>query len=847
MAHYTLHPQLEKALRGWRRDGCAGQLRFSLDLNHSSENFTLPEKESYLILLISRHSDPEQISADFFKRFNESIELDDLLAFIQLLKGKSWLSASSSSPPTKLQRDTTPESSEPLTALPPGGRQTLGLYNFILRTASLLSPFVPLFRRRWRLSLVIVIILFIFSVSIAFRQFNEFIFASGSLKYSFSTAILYVMNLLIVNLLAKSIQVATVKYFGCLPLVYDLGLVLELGFAPRFWFNKKFILLHLNHAERLAAYLSPILLKISLFSTLLLFWSFNYGQFSLIDNFLAQFAFTVLISLLINIYPFFPFDGYYSFVTFFNLPVNLIPSGYKAISFILLNRRLPRHFSLQKYHIFMIVGLVSSISIAGLSVILLYKFTSELQGLLPNIFGLASTGVIFLFLFSRFIHWFFNRHGSSPSPIPSLKPISDHRLFFTLEGMHNYLFTKSPLNSIYKRVYLSTKTFRSSALWRPRIIILAIALLFPYRINPGGQVSIETPSKQNIVTPINGTIASVYQAGGSEQIVRKGNPIATIQSDELNLSSSEARNSKKSLEKTLEINKRELNDLLNNPSKDEVEVQNSAIRMAESQVSAAQIDAATQLSNLQYAKRDLARIKPVYEAGAYPVSDYDLAVTKVENARSEHQKALQDIITAKASLNREKDRLNDLMTKTDPEQIEAARQAVLKVQAELLSADESVKYFQDQLESARILMPFDGFIVTPRLNDFVGTFFQKGSVFAVAEVSLHTQAYLSLPEWNIGEVKLGDPVTIRLSAYPGTDFTGTIKSLQPNVDKADSASLQPSTNQLPILIEIDSSSERFKGGMTGYAKVSGPVVPLAYAFLRPVIRFVYVELWSWLP
>lgn len=844
---YTLHPQLEKALRAWRLEGCTGQLRFSLGLNHSSESFTLPEKESYLILLISQHSDPDQISADFFERFNESIELDDLLAFIRLLEGKSWLATGSGSPPTKLQRDSTPESSESLTALPPGGRRTLGLYNFILRTASLFSPFIPLFRGRWRPSLLIVLILFAVSVAIVFRKFNEFIFASGSLKYSFSTAILYIINLLVVNLLAKSIQVATVKYFGCLPSAYDLGLVLELGFAPRFWFNKKFIQLSLTRAERLAAYLAPILLKITLFPILLLFWSFNYGQSNLFENILAQSASAVLISLLINIYPFFPFDGYHLFITFFNLPVSLIPSGYKAMSYILVNRRLPRHFSLQKYHVFLIVGLVSSISIACLALILLVKFTSELQGLLPNIFGIASTGVIFLFLLSCFIHWFFKRLEASHSPIPSSNLISDQRILFTLEKIHIYLCVKSPVSSIYKRVYLMAKNFRSSTLWRPRIIILAIALLFPYRINPGGQVTIETPSRQNIVTPINGTIASVYQAGGLDQIVRRGNPIATIQSDELNLKSSEASNLKKSLESSLEIQKRQLNDLLNNPTMDEVEVQNSAIRMAESQVSAASIEAATQLSNLQYAIRDLARIEPVYEAGAIPVSDYDLAATKVENARSQHQKALQDIITAKASLNREKNRLNDLMTKTDPEQIEAARQAVLRVQAELLSAGESVKYFQDQLESARILMPFNGYIVTPRLNDLVGTYFQKGSIFAVAEVSLRTQAYLSLPEWNIGEVKVGDNVTIRLSAYPGTDFTGTIKSLQPNVDKSDATSLQPTTNQLPILIEIDSSSERFKGGMTGYAKVSGPVVPLAYAFLRPVIRFVYLELWSWLP
>jgi multidrug resistance efflux pump len=115
---------------------------------------------------------------------------------------------------------------------------------------------------------------------------------------------------------------------------------------------------------------------------------------------------------------------------------------------------------------------------------------------------------------------------------------------------------------------------------------------------------------------------------------------------------------------------------------------------------------------------------------------------------------------------------------------------------------------------------------------------------------------LDMPEYAIGDVKVGENITAKAYAYPGTEFTGRVSRISPAAQLQttmgqsqgiNTAESQTNYNIVRVLCEVDDPEGRLKPDMTGYAKVEGRVYPAAAAFLRPVVRLLMVEIWSWLP
>ena len=50
-----------------------------------------------------------------------------------------------------------------------------------------------------------------------------------------------------------------------------------------------------------------------------------------------------------------------------------------------------------------------------------------------------------------------------------------------------------------------------------------------------------------------------------------------------------------------------------------------------------------------------------------------------------------------------------------------------------------------------------------------------------------------------------------------------------------------------VLIDMRDSDLVLKPGMSGYGKINLGKKPIAILLTRPLIRFIQVELWSWLP
>jgi multidrug resistance efflux pump len=189
-----------------------------------------------------------------------------------------------------------------------------------------------------------------------------------------------------------------------------------------------------------------------------------------------------------------------------------------------------------------------------------------------------------------------------------------------------------------------------------------------------------------------------------------------------------------------------------------------------------------------------------------------------------------------------------------PQDIEAARKEVEAARANLRRLQQQLKFNQDQIKRTPLLMPIDGYLVTPDLDQKVGGYLKQGEVFAVAEDNRNIRGEVRIPEYNAGEFSVGRTVVIKLLAYPDKPIIGKVISIEPTASNSATGSPVPSERAenskerfIRVIIDIPNTEKILKAGMSGYAKIEGRTMPFIVAFARPIIRFVQIEVWSWIP
>ena len=140
-----------------------------------------------------------------------------------------------------------------------------------------------------------------------------------------------------------------------------------------------------------------------------------------------------------------------------------------------------------------------------------------------------------------------------------------------------------------------------------------------------------------------------------------------------------------------------------------------------------------------------------------------------------------------------------------------------------------------------IVMPIDGYLVTPYLKQQIGSYLEAGGTFATVQNDRGAIAELQLPEYDSGELAIDAAATVKLLAFPNEPIEGQVMAIEPTTSEE---ILGP---VLKILIRLDNSDQTLKAGMTGYAKISAGAKPLIVLLTRPIVRFIQIELWSWLP
>ncbi|MER3476108.1 MAG: efflux transporter periplasmic adaptor subunit [Leptolyngbya sp. ERB_1_2] len=251
------------------------------------------------------------------------------------------------------------------------------------------------------------------------------------------------------------------------------------------------------------------------------------------------------------------------------------------------------------------------------------------------------------------------------------------------------------------------------------------------------------------------------------------------------------------------------------------------IRQAESEVSRArgeinrvQGQVADANSAVEFARTQTRRQRELASQGAIATNALDEYIRKEQSANQTLSQARAQLSQAQAQLNQANQQLEQRQNGARPEEI---RQA----EAQLASAIAQLQQVQNRLEDTYIRAPFSGVItqryatvgafVTPTTQATAGADGSAStSIFALAD-GLEVRA--KVPEVDIGQIKRGQAVDIRVDAYPEETFKGRVRLIAPE------AVTERDVTSFSVRIDILTGRNKLRSKMNTDVSFLGDSIP----------------------
>jgi len=169
------------------------------------------------------------------------------------------------------------------------------------------------------------------------------------------------------------------------------------------------------------------------------------------------------------------------------------------------------------------------------------------------------------------------------------------------------------------------------------------------------------------------------------------------------------------------------------------------------------------------------------------------------------------------------------------QELDQAEAAAKSARAQLELAEAQLEKDRTNLGYTVIRSPVSGVVVDRQVDvgQTVAASFQTPTLFLIAQDLSRMQIDSSFAEADIGNIRVGQPVSFKVDAFPDRTFTGTVKRIR----------LNPVTQQnvvtYDVVIAVDNPDQTLLPGMTAYVNITVArregvqVVPNAALRFRP--------------
>ena len=352
--------------------------------------------------------------------------------------------------------------------------------------------------------------------------------------------------------------------------------------------------------------------------------------------------------------------------------------------------------------------------------------------------------------------------------------------------------------------------------------LVVAAGFLPYPYHTGGQFRLMPARRLDVRAEVEGLVEKVFVQEGDwvKEKARVAQLVKRVH--EKNLKASEAQ---------LKERQAQLRLLKAGPKLEEVAAAEQAVQTARTKV--------------EYSGPRARRFEGLYKEKL--VSDQDL-----ETARRQRDVDLQELRQAQANL---------VLTKSG-----TRRESIQAMESEIDSLQAMVTNYRTDVERTVIHSPIEGRITTPRVNELVGSYLKPGQHDLVVQIedARSIRAEVEVPEEDSAGIRIGSQVELAAWAYSDKTFLGTVVSIAPVAtgstplqydvtSDGESRSTVPVTMSdstwkvVRVITDIPNADGILKSEMTGYAKIAVEQRSVWDVLLRPIIRWVRVEVWYWIP
>jgi putative peptide zinc metalloprotease protein len=417
---------------------------------------------------------------------------------------------------------------------------------------------------------------------------------------------------------------------------------------------------------------------------------------------------------------------------------------------------------------------------------------------------------------------------------------------------------------INRNTHMLSKVLEKHGLTILCFVSFGIVMSLPYQFRPGGQIKLLPQKQQNIEAQMNGRIIQV-KTGDNVAWIKNGTVVAVMEAPDIDNEIKKNQDSISSQKSKIEALESNLAKLLATPKKEEINIARQKVEVAKSSLIVAIRELEAGRDRSQLSSQKVARYEFLSNEGAFAMQQYEDEKRQANIDKNNVETFRGNVETKRSEINQAQAALALVLSGPYPQEIDAARSEINSAVAELLQLQQQLKYLQDQIQRTNLVMPFDGRIVTANttsLTKKVGSYLQKGDTFAIAVDNIELLGEVLVPEFEADKLAPDKKVEIKLFAAQGESITGKVMLIQSaavtnettgqtNYDGQTGKDVkqikETSGKVVKVIVKINKPQGIAKSGMTGYAKIEGETMPVIAVFTRALVRFVTVEIWSWLP
>ncbi|MHB8522069.1 MAG: HlyD family efflux transporter periplasmic adaptor subunit, partial [Limisphaerales bacterium] len=598
----------------------------------------------------------------------------------------------------------------------------------------------------------------------------------------------------------------TCKYFG--GEVHELGFLL-LYFQPALYCNVSDAWLFREKYKRLWVSFAGPYFELFLLALATFVW--RVTDFDTWLNYVSLVVVaTSLIKTLVNFNPLIKMDGYYLLSDYLDIS-NLRRRSFSYIGAWL--KRLTGSASVllagtpaRERRIFLAYGLVAS----TFSFWFLGYFAIKIGGFLIDHrqrWGfMLFMAFLILKLRRRFVRLF-------PAASSSAKP-AHHRLA-------GFLFKPAPSPRPVDQPEAAPKPGRRNkrTIRRPLLILASCAVLGAFlflgrsELRVGGEFVILPVDNADVRAEVEGIVDRIDVDEGDR--VHKGQVIAR-------LADRDYRAELRTIEADIDQSQAKLRLLLAGPRPEEVTLAKTEVTKA--------------AERLQYARRRLERDRALFVQNLLSRQDFEDMQQQEVDRQNEWAEAQNKLAVLEAGARKE--------------EIEATKAGIARAEAQR-------QYLAEQLRLTQAISPIEGVVTTPSrtLKDMRGQLVKKGDLIAKVQELRTITAEMAVSEKEIADVRVGQPVLLKVRAYPMEKFHGKVTSIATSALNSSDTKL---AEAMPLLREeagergailvttqLDNRALLLKPEMTGRAKILCGDHRMVDLVTRRFARTVRVEFWSW--